>query len=175
RRAVERVIAANPSADCGLAAIDAAGAGCALQTPAASRPDAHLLWRSKGPATVCVLHNAIQPHQPLAALAVEIAMAQMVPDLQLTAGVVLARGCPVRHGAQASLRIDAEGHVLEITLPDAPRQGMAVLNLGYRPRVLGAAGREEVLVYEPFIIAHEGVVVSIDGAEAMQIATGAPA
>lgn len=175
RHAVREVIESNPSADCGLAAIDAAGNGFAMQTPAALRPDSHLVCQTRNGATVCVAHNAILPHESLAALVVEIALDRMVPGLRASAEVTLARGCPVRTGTPAGLAIDGERHVREITLPDVPQRGKTVLNLGYRPRVISADRADEVLFYEPFVVAQDGMVLSIDGAETMQIATGRPA
>ncbi len=172
RQAIESVITGNPSADCGLAAIDCRGEGHVLQTPTASRPDSHLLRETRGAATVCVLHNGIQPHRPLAALALEIALETMLPDMRPASDIVLSRGCPVRQGPEAILKIDQNRHVSELTLPDAQASGVAVLNLGYRPRVVAHTGREGVLTYEPFVVAKDGRVVSVDGLEAKQIATG---
>ncbi|MEO1493139.1 MAG: hypothetical protein AAFV19_13375 [Pseudomonadota bacterium] len=170
--AIEKVIAANPGADCGLAAIDANGNGFALQTVAAVRPDSHLLCRAEGKATVCMLHNAIQPHKPLAALAIEVALNVIQPELRPTAHIVLARGCPVRTGDEPALTIGEDRTVREIRVPNASTLGEQVLNLGYRPVVLGSGDLREVLAYEPFVVANDGLVVSVDGAESMQIATG---
>ncbi|MEM9148410.1 MAG: hypothetical protein AAGC57_19775 [Pseudomonadota bacterium] len=174
-QALDRVLSASPDADCGLAAIDAAGHGSAMQTVAAERPDSFLICRSRNEATVCVIHNAIQPAVPLADLAAEIALEIASPTLCETAEIVLARGCPVRGGAVPALVVDGTGRVCEIRLPAASASGEQVLNLGYRPAVLGAAAEHHVLVYEPFVVACDGRVVSIDGVEAMTLKTAIPA
>lgn len=172
REAVEAVLAANPLADAGLIAMTVArDAHAANAASVEARPDAGRADLSRRDARVLVLHNAIAPSGSLAALAAEIALDRLVPAYRATGHVALDRGLLVREATETSLVADATGQVLEIRTPQTTNEP-TVLDLGYAPPVRVDGRTVGVLLYEPFLLAQHGRLLSADGEARLELPIG---
>lgn len=121
RRAVEQVMADNPLADAGVIAIDPAGGlHGANSDRVQSRPDLGSARRACGRRGIVieVLHNAIFPRAPLAALAAEIAFDRMDLSGEPTQRLKLRSGTPIAAGEREAVVLDEEGRVLRIVTAD---------------------------------------------------------
>ncbi|MEQ8354004.1 MAG: hypothetical protein RH942_00590 [Kiloniellaceae bacterium] len=172
REAVESVLAANPAADAGIVAASLEGGIFAANSDrVAGRPDLGHARASAEGATVEVLHNAIYPVAPLAALAAEIALdvmlARHAPDGEIT----LRAETPVTFGNQDCVIVDEELVALEVKTSDARvvagTWNCAAVYLGARVlcggKLLGAT------MSEPNMMVIDGRLVSMSGQREIRI------
>ena len=171
--ALAAIVADNPLADAGFIALSKdgrlhlrntpylAGFGDAGQTIAAT---------PGGGAAVGVLHNAIRPHRSLAGLVAEVAMAILSGDDAADTAIVMMAGVPLRPGARNVIDIDDDGKVLAIEISD-PRHLMNSwsLGLGYRALVRRHGVPMGHAIYEPYLRAEHGRIVTIDGQASINI------
>ena len=172
--AIEATLAAWPTADAGLIALDLDGRLHAANSAfVESRGDlgfAFLEDAARG-HRVAVLHNAIHPKDGLAALAAGTAMDCMAPldrsDLFLT----LEAGTPVSLGATAALHVDGAWAVREITVTRRAwltgRRDGALVNIA--TPVLAAGRLIGHTTTDPYCILEAGRLVSISGQDRVQI------
>ncbi len=166
-RAVERVIAANPDVDAGIIALSIDGAAHAADTPHVQRRgDAgHALLRSQnGEAAVAVLHNAIRPFRPLASLAAEVAMDEMMPDDRPDAWITFKSGVPLTTGTVNAVDVADDGSVSAIVVEDRKfLGGRWSLGMGYETRVLRRQQPIATMLYEPYMVVQDGRLLLVDG------------
>ena len=164
----------NPEADAGIIALDLAGGLYAGNTAFVERrPDLGqaLIEDPASGAKVAVLHNAIQPHPPLAGLAAAIALDAIAPVDRADLWVTLAAGTPVELGLENCVLVDAAGQTVRVTVTqpgwlDGRRQG-AVIQFAARVRqdnrLLGHATEE------PYCVVEAGRLVSLSGARSVRL------
>lgn len=174
QEAVRAVIAECPEADAGYIAMTVAGAVHGEDAPRVMRRrdcGAALMRAPDGAAVVAVRHNGVEPHRPLAALAAEIALDQMT---RAAAGVFtapLAAGAPLALGPAAAVELDEAGRVARLRVADpALLTGRHDIGLGDRVDVLQGGRRVGWLDYEPYIVAADGRLTSVDGATLAEMA-----
>ena len=165
--ALSRIVADNPSADAGFIAVARDGRVQALNTPyLAGFGDAGqaIVASPDGRASVAILHNAIRPHRCLAGLVAEVALSILQGDHAADAAVVMTAGVPLRLGGAIAIEIDETGKVSAIEVSDARYlAGSWSLGLGYRTRVRRGGVRLGYALYEPYLLAANGTIVTIDG------------
>lgn len=119
--AVERVLRDNALADAGIIAVDQAGRIYGANSERVGRrPDLGAARREcmhRG-IVIEVLHNAIFPCGPLAALAAEIAFDRMVDSGKTVCFLTLQAGTAVEAGEQEVVVVDEKGRALNILTPD---------------------------------------------------------
>lgn len=169
--ATERVVTANPDVDAGLIALAADGRLHLADTAhVRRRGDAGnaLVSAAGGTARVGVLHNAMLPFRPLAALAAEVALDTMQPADRPTGWVTLNRGTPLVRGIENALHVDRQGIASRIVV-DNPKflAGEWNIGIGFETPILGDAGTAAVLLYEPYMIARDGRLESVDGKDGL--------
>jgi hypothetical protein len=165
--AVARVIADNPQADAGFIAMSRDGGLHAENTPyLLGFGDAgKAVGRfSDGKAGVAVLHNAISPHGSLAGLVVESVLSVMGSPRAPDSVADFRAGVRLFTSGENAIHLDDAGRVEAIATRDERYgSGSWSFGLGYRARVY----RRNMLVgnalYEPFLIAEDGRIASIDG------------
>jgi len=111
KAAIDAVLDANPRADAGLIAADRHGRIHARNSErVAERPDLGHARRAAadGGAVVEVLHNAILPVGPLAALAADVAMETMRPMWRADGWIVVEAGTEVALGDVPRVLVDAD-------------------------------------------------------------------
>lgn len=176
RAAVEAVLARNPAADAGVIALDRRGGLFAAETPLVlargDRGAATRRLRPGGPVAAA-LHNAVLPHRPLAALAVEVALDAMEPDDATSGTVLLRAGAPLKLGPAPAYLVDAAGReVTRIVVAD-PRylEGEWGLGLGHAVELRGEADGRPLgrAAYEPYMVVAGGRLRSADGAGSLPI------
>ena len=174
--AVNTILERNPSADCGLIAIDKKANGHCGNSIGMARPDAGMTTATRGNSSVWVLHNAVEPGLSLAPLLAEITLDSMSPDYAPTGSITLHAGCEVQPGNHTQLQIDADNRVRTIKLSQYPvNESLAVpINIGYRPPALRDDRLAGCLLYEPFLLATSGRLISIDGQNELAIPIGMP-
>jgi hypothetical protein len=179
------VLDVNPEADAGIIAIDTAGRLHARNSARVSRrPDlGHARQLDpQNQAAVEVIHNAIFPAMPLAALAAATAMEVMVPSHRALGYVLVVAGTPVRCGPENRVAVDETGRAIEVVTTDerivTGRHNCAAVYLGALVCRGGAIlGRTLI---EPNVMVEDGFIVSLSGQHEVQIAyasnelTGAP-
>lgn len=174
RTAVDAVLDANPEADAGVIAIDAEGRLYARNSErVARRPDLGHARREipEAGAVVEVLHNAIFPVAPLAALAAEIAISVMVPRDRIDGWVVAACGVPVVAGGANRVFIDDTGAIQRVETTDhritRGRHNCAAIYIGaevvHGDRTLGHT------MFEPNVVVEDGRIVSLNGRDSLRI------
>lgn len=173
RAAITRVLAADPLADAGLIALDRQGRLWAADAPRVrSRGDrgAARLGSARAGAAVAVLHNAILPHRPLAALAAEVALDAMAPADRVDATVAMTAGVPVTLGPQPRIVLDRQGRLVRIETADPRHQtGRWSLGLGWRTEIHRAGRPWAYAVHEPYLVVEDGRLVSIDGSSTLDL------
>ena len=164
--AVAQVLEANPLADAGVIAGILDGrihAGNSSRVD--SRPDLGSARGSLDGATVEVLRNAVFPVEPLAALAVAVALDTMLGRLLPDGEIVLRSGTPVMFGAEDLVRVDAEMNVLEVQTTDprlvAGTWNCAAVYLGAKVLLDGRVLGETAV--EPNILVKDGRILSMSG------------
>ncbi len=164
----------NPEADAGIIALDLAGGLYAGNTAfVLTRPDLGqaLIEDPASGAKVAVLHNAIQPHRPLAGLAAAIALDVIAPADRADLWVTLAAGTPVELGIENGLLIDAAGQTVRVTVTqpgwlDGRRQGALIpfaAVVRQNGRLIGRA------IEEPYCVVEAGRLVSLSGARSLRL------
>lgn len=114
--------------------------------------------------TVGVLHNAIFPIPPLAALAVHAAIDTVAPADHWDMEVELEAGLPLRIGEHPEIAVTA-GRVTGITVDEGAWLGERWDGAAIpRGAPVSEAGRRiGRIVFEPYCVAHEGRLVSMSG------------
>ena len=174
--AVSLILNLNPQADCGLIAIDRHGNGHSGNTTGMTRPDAGIGSGRRNNSSVWVLHNAVEPIAPLASLLVSIALDCMEPDYVAAGSITLSTGCDIRPGDSTRIIVDDAKQAIAIevgehyvsTIQPCP------VNIGYRPAVFRNDKLIGCLLYEPFVCACEGKLVSADGLCELTVPIGIP-
>jgi hypothetical protein len=167
--AVEAVARANPEADAGLLAITPDGRigleDCAYLDQFVDRGHAVLTGEA---GIVAVTHNGIAPHKGLALVVAELALQQLTAPQHDQPRIELRAGIPLRIGSRNAVQVDGRGHAtaLQVTNPKL-MQGTNSFGLGYRARVIGSDDR--CLLYEPYMVSRDGVLLSIDGADSARL------
>jgi hypothetical protein len=164
--AVGRVITANPNADAGMIALSVGGDfGVADSPSVGKRGDAgRAQLGSAANGTAAVLHNAILPHRPIAALAAEVAIDVMRPPDRPIDWITFRAGARVAAGAANSVLIDDRGVVQGIVVEN-PRLlvGNWSFGIGYEAQVVSANQVVAAMLYEPYMILNDGRLATIDG------------
>jgi len=168
KTAVEAVLGGDPEADAGVIAVDREGRLHAHNSArAARRPDLGHARREnhRAGAVVEILHNAIEPHGALAALAAEIALAVLAPAAEPTGSVTVRAGTPLTRGDRPRVHVDGDGIAQRIETTDARlldgEHNCAAIYLGadvvQDGRVLGRT------LYEPNAVVANGIVLTLSG------------
>ena len=165
--AVERVVSSNPEVDAGIIALDVNGSVCAANTRLVERRSDTGSALSGSPekgAVAAVLHNAIRPHRPIAALAAEIAMDIMQPDDRPDGWITFREGVRLVPGPVNAINVNADGAV-EAIIVQNPKflDGPWSLGVGYETRVLRRAEVIASMLYEPYMVVRDGILRRIDG------------
>jgi hypothetical protein len=165
--AVRRVTAANPDVDAGLIALAIDGSIAAADTSSVARrgdTGRAMIGSASEGAAVAVLHNAIRPHRPIAALAAEIAMDILKPSDRCDGWITFRKGARALPGLANSVSVGADGLVDSITVEN-PRLlvGRWNFGIGYETPVVAANGAVAALVYEPYMVLEDGRLSTIDG------------
>lgn len=172
RAAVESVLAADPLADAGIIAVDCRGSVFgANSVRVARRPDLGHARRERKGAVVQVLHNAIRPVAPLAALAAEIALDVMTGPAAPDGWVTVRAGTPVRAGPGNRVLVDECGVALAVETTDTRildgRHNCAAIYLGARVvrgrRTLGS------ILFEPNVVVQNGCIETLSGQHEVRI------
>jgi hypothetical protein len=164
----------NPEADAGIIALDLRGGLYAGNTAFVdSRPDLGqaLIEDAESGAKIAVLHNAIQPHRPLAGLAAAVALDAIAPMDRVDLRVTLEAGTPIEFGVENCVLVDGDGRAVRVTVTqpgwlDGRRQGALIqfAALVRRDgRVLGHATEE------PYCVVEAGRLVSLSGARSVRL------
>lgn len=173
RTAITRVLAANPTADAGIIALDRRGRLAAADAPSVLRRGDRGAARrgsAQAGAVVAVLHNAILPHRPLAALAAEVALDAMRPDDRADASVELRVGAAIGLGERPRYVLDAHGRLVRIEITDPRRlSGRWSLALGWHTEIERDGRRWGHAVYEPYLVVEDGRLASVDGLDSFEL------
>ncbi len=163
--AVSGVVAENPEADAGLIAMGVDGRLGSLNTAHLSRFPGCGAARigSRRHGVVVVRHNGIQPSRGLAWIVAEAALSvirdQALPDRW----IVLRAGILIQRAQRDFIVIDDHDRVTAIAVSGQFSDGVRHFGTGANTRIFHrdrCIGRAQ---YEPFLIAHDRVLVSIDG------------
>lgn len=168
RTAVDTVLAADPKADAGVIAVDAAGrVRGANSARVARRPDLGHTRRSDpaGTAVVEVLHNGIHPLAAVAELAACVAFDSMFPPLRSDGHVTVVAGTPLAAGDDSRVHVDAVGTAQRIETTDrrilTGRHNCAAIQLG--TEVLHDGRRLGHTVFEPNAVVEDCRIVTLSG------------
>jgi hypothetical protein len=165
--AVGSVIAANPDVDAGIIALSIDGGLHAADTASVGRRgDAGraMIGSAAEGAAVAVLHNAIRPHMPIAALAAEITMDVMRPPDRPDGWITFREGTRAVPGFVNSVSVGADGLVEAIAVQN-PKflAGRWSFGIGYEARVVSTTGLVAAMLYEPYMVLEDGRLSTIDG------------
>lgn len=164
-RACAEVMARNPRADAGLIVLDVAGRiGMANSALVSTYGDAGQARNIGKGHAVAVLHNAIEPSGPLAALVAEMAMARLRPKSEAVGAVELRAGVPIVTSEAASAVIINADRTVTLRLATA-YHGDRLWSAGLGPaapviedgRTIGHA------LEDPFLLIKDGKVLSANG------------
>jgi hypothetical protein len=171
--ALARVVAENPLADAGFIALSRRGELHSENTQAVD--DLGDAGRGSGRsedflAGVDVLHNAIRPSKSLAGLVVEVALTAMAPPLLPDIEVSFRAGVPIRIG-EANAFLVNNGSQVEAVVTRDKRHALGTwsFGLGYRTGVYQRGRLVGSALYEPFLIAENGRIASVDGQSSMRL------
>lgn len=168
--AVEAVARDNPEADAGFLAITPDGQiglkDCAYLDQFPDRGHAILTGPS---GIVAVVHNGIAPHRGLGMVVAELAVSRLTSPRPDQRRIEIHAGIPLRLSSRNAVEIDHTGRAtaLLVTNPKL-MQATNSFGLGYHAEVLGADGY--YLEYEPYMVAVDGVLASIDGSTIARLA-----
>ena len=172
-QAVAEVVAANPEVDAGIIALGRDGTMAAANTAHVERRgDAGhaLIRKSERGAGVAVLHNAIHPHRPLAALAAEVAIDVMLPEDRPNGWITFAEGVSLAPGPSNAIDIGANGTVERIVIRNRKfLEGRWSLGIGYETPVMREAKPVAVVLYEPYMVVDGGRLCTIDGQSQLSV------
>lgn len=165
--AVGHVIAANPDGDAGIIALSLDGSMHAADTPSVGRrgdSGRAIIGSAAEGAAVAVLHNAIRPYRPIAALAAEIAMDVMRPSDRPDGWITFREGARAVSGRANSVSIGADGLVETIIVAN-PKflAGRWNFGIGYEAPVVRATEVVAAMLYEPYMVLQDGRLSTIDG------------
>lgn len=171
--AVGQVVRANPEVDAGVLAITPDGRiGAANTAHVEKRGDAGkaLLGSWEEGAIVAVLHNAIHPHRPIAALATEVAMDVMRPSDRPDDWITFNEGVALSFGSSNAVVVNGSGAVTAIVV-DNPNflTGQWSLGIGYQTPVQRESDPIAIMLYEPYMVVSDGRLRTIDGQESLSI------
>lgn len=180
QQAVEAELAANPRADAGIIALARDGtlfAGDSALVRQRSDRGGHLAEDPTTGARCAVLHNAIFPVEALAQLAAAVALDTMAPVDQADFHVRVAAGTRLELGEAACLHLGAGERVARIVVADPAWLGAhhhgAALQQGAAVRRNGdLIGR---VVFEPYCVAENGILLSLSGLDEAIISVRADA
>lgn len=172
--AVDRVIADNMQADAGLLAISPDGAmGIGDSSYLDQFADRGRAVLSDQHGCVGVVHNSITPYRGLALIAAERALERLRPPTRDVFRIEVKVGIALRAGPSNSVTISANGEVTGLTvLNPTLLLGTKSFGLGYRADVI-APDQTYRLNYEPYMVAKNGILISVDGADAIWLACSA--
>lgn len=172
RDAISATIAENPDADAGLIAVSADGRLHAANTPyLSSFADAGLAtFGDDGtPYRIAVLHNAIRPFRGLAVLAADAVRDWMERPDRSDGRVRVTAGTHIQIGPRG-LHVDDAGCVQFISMPDPTLQaGTRSFGIGFEADVIRASARIGRAVYEPYMVARDGKLLSVEGGAGFDI------
>jgi hypothetical protein len=174
RQAIMETLAVNPQADVGLIGVNLQGKVYGANSErAGKRPDLGQARREQQSpyAVVEVLHNAIYPVSPIAALAADMAIEVMNPQFHPDDWISLQIGTPVVLGENNAVLVDKELAVQQVITTDASllhgAQEGAALYIGSDVvrdgELLGST------ITEPYVILEEGVIRSLSGQDRIRI------
>jgi len=171
REAVQQVLAANPLADAGVIALGRNGRMTSGNTALVSRRPDIRAARLPG---VRVLLNSIEPRRAAAMLAAETAQATMRP-IRPDLTVILRRGVRVEPGDVARLDIGSDRAVQRIVAPSfRARLEQQDFGFGYRIPVWQHGVLIGRTLSEPYLVARQDALVSVDGLAEQTLALIAP-
>ena len=173
-RAVRVVLDANPEVDAGIIALDRQGRLFAGDTALVERRTDRGRAVERDAVTgarVAVLHNAIHPHQPLAALAAAVALDTIAPADRMDLWVEVAASTLVEVGEPGRIEVDTSGRALRIVLSaeamERARPDGTILTFGMPvrrgPELLGH------VALEPFTVIQGTRVVSLGGQDVLRL------
>lgn len=167
RDAVDAVLDADPECDAGIIAVDQAGQLYGRNSARVGRrPDIGYarLENNEHGAAIEVLHNAIVPVTPLAVLAAEVAMATMVPHVDV-GEISIRAGTPLSAGDRHRVVVDGQGRVLEVETTDwrilTGRHNCAAIYLG--AEVVQAGRLLGYISFEPNVLVDDGRIQTMSG------------
>ncbi|TPW27216.1 hypothetical protein FJU08_20730 [Martelella alba] len=176
--ALKTVLDENADRDVGMIAL---GPGCGLAARnsafVSERPDLGSARRVRGEACVEVLHNAIAPHESLAALVADIALDVIAPLNTPTGAITVNAGTPLVASDQHRIIVDGDC-VVQCIETDAHyllsgRWNCAALYLG-APIIMDGCIIGHTIA-EPNVVVEEGAVVTLSGKQQFSIPFSAPA
>ncbi len=173
-RAAPDVLDANPEIDAGIIALDREGRLFAGDTALVERRTDRGRAVERDAVTgarVAVLHNAIHPHQPLAALAAAVALDTIAPADRMDLWVEVGTSTPVEIGEPGRIEVDASGRARRIVVaPGAvarARPDGTVLTFGM-PVMQGKELLGRVAL-EPFTVIQGIRIVSLGGQDVLRL------
>ncbi|MEM7259497.1 MAG: hypothetical protein AAF404_19140, partial [Pseudomonadota bacterium] len=166
------IVSVNPTADCGLIAVNCAGGGGAANTVCMNRPDAGMTSGQRDDTSVWILHNAVRPFKSLAPILAEIALDVMRPAVTETGHVLFKEGCLVEAGESPQIHVDASGMVEKIVVGLSTSREAQALDIGCQPTIYSHGKSIARLVYEPLLMVRDNRLLSADGESILQVAIG---
>jgi hypothetical protein len=171
--AVERIVIANPEVDAGIIALDVSGQLHVANTQLVKRRSdigCALSGSLAQGALAAVLHNAILPHRPIAALAAEIALDVMQPNDRPDGWITFRKGIRLFPGPVTAVNVNSDGAV-EAIIVDNPKflEGLWSLGIGYETRVLKHTRIIASMLYEPYMVVSDGILRKIDGQSELSV------
>lgn len=179
KAALDEVLQANPDVDAGMIALGPDGGIAARNSRLVSRrPDLGAARRADetGQAVVEVLHNAIRPHNSLAALVADIALSIMAPSNSAVGEIIVIAGTPVIHGPRNRVLVDVENKVLSVETENSSlisgRHNCAAIYLGAEVVRNGTVVGNTLM--EPNVMVEAGKIQSLSGQSEVRIPFAAP-
>ncbi len=170
--AILQVVDANPDSDAGMVGLSMTGELFLADTPyVEERGDrGRQLLRSPSGACVAVLHNAIEPHRPIASLAASIALDVMDPIDRQDGFIHFHKGIELNLGSQTHVNIDPDGTAVSIVVRD-PKflSGEWSMGLGHHTLLMHQTKPKAIMLYEPYMVVRNGRLLSIDGRDEIQV------
>ncbi|MDZ7842429.1 MAG: hypothetical protein U5R46_16645 [Gammaproteobacteria bacterium] len=172
KAAVEAVLRGDREADAGIIAIDRNGGvyGCNSER-VDRRPDLGHARRESSGVVMEVLHNAIVPAGPIAALAAEVGLAVMAPGPIADAEFLVTASVPVVAGDINRVVLDGNGEAQRVETTDtrilSGRHNCAAIYLHSEVVADGAVIGHTV--FEPNVVVEDGLIATLNGRTAMRI------
>ncbi len=176
RDAIRIALDNNKEADAGLIAVDNSGAiAIGNSQLVAQRPDiGEMLHIGKdGGLSVGVLHNAIFPHRPLAALAMETALHSVAPIDLSNGEIILTTGIPICASDRNRVHVDNNHCIRQIDVSQHSLAQPGQRHTAAIPFLTDVIVSGEVVghtIQEPYCIVKNGVLDHINGADRVKIA-----
>jgi hypothetical protein len=171
--ALSTVLAEAPDADAGflvltadrrMFAMNSANVGLRSDTGLYIRDDP-LIGMGAG-----VMHNAILPSKPLACLAAETALDHMHPADAAHGSVEFRAGTKLYPADKTYIEVDQNNIVSRIFVANRPSlKGSRSIGLGHNIAVFNALGATGHMTYEPYLVAVDGILASIDGLPTLSV------